>query len=426
MNLLLLRSLVIVVGVGVIASMISPQPVTSTEQTDLVTGSEVPAGINPGTLHQVAWSPQVGLPDLIKNPLTHSDMDKASALAGSVKASEWLGPLAPIAISPFFGVTLLAGLAQFGNDWMPVNEFLSNNAVLKNPAVFWVFLILTVLTSVPRFTKVSKAAAQAIDQVEAYAGIITIILLRVMMIPEAGSPAEVPVVLQAGVFSMTADTLMCVAAVINIVVINTVKFFFEVSVWLIPFPFVDALLEVGNKTACVALMAVYAYSPLIATIINLVIFTACLIAFRWIYRRTVYLRTILFDPVLAIVWPGYGTPKKKRLTVFNKEPLAPFPAKSRLVLSVEDSGWKLTEQRILFQGKSIPIDAASNPMIHKGMLSNHLEFCDQSDGDHQNPNHLVFSRRYSGELAKLAELLRIPVATEIAQPDVRTGDLHTA
>ena len=86
---------------------------------------------------------------------------------------------------------------------MPVNEFLSNNAVLKNPAVFWVFLVLTLLTSIPRFTKVSKPAAQAIDQLEAYAGIITIILLRVMMIPDDAPMAEAPVAMQAGLFSVT-------------------------------------------------------------------------------------------------------------------------------------------------------------------------------------------------------------------------------
>jgi len=350
-------------------------------------------------------------------------MNKANGLAGSVRASEWLGPLAPIAISPFFGVTLLAGLAQFGADWMPVNEFLSNNAILKNPAVFWVFLVLTLLTSIPRFTKVSKPAAQAIDQLEAYAGIITIILLRVMMIPEDASMAEGPIAMQAGLFSMTADTLMCVAAIINIVVINTVKFFFEVSVWLIPFPFVDAMLELANKSACAALMAVYAYNPFIATILNLIIFTACLIAFRWIHRRTVYLRTMLLDPVLALGWPGYGVPKKQRIAVFNKEPLGPFTAKSKLLLTRQETNWKLVEQRLLFPGKSMEIDPSSKLTIHRGVLGNKFQFSspDNSDGD---ANELVFSRRFSGNLEELAKLLGVGIHMPVEQPQVVTGDLQ--
>lgn len=367
---------------------------------------------------------QVSVPDLTKNPLTHSDVEKANALVGSIKASEWLGPLAPIAISPFFGVTILAGLAQFGGDWLPANEFISNNVALKNPTVFWVFLVLTVLTSIPRFTKVSKPAAQAIDQLETYAGIITIVLLRVMMSNEP-SVTEPEVALQAGVFSMTTDMLMCVAAIINIIVINTVKFFFEVSVWLIPFPFVDALLEVANKTACAALMAVYAYNPFVATILNLIIFGACLVAFRWIYRRTVYLRNMLLDPVIAIAMPSYGVPKKKRLTVFNKERLGPFAPKSRLILSSLPEGWKLTEQRLLLPGKSMQIDASSNLALHKGVLGNHLQLSTTSDGgdDSTAESQLVFSRRYSGNIEQLAQLLGVQIAQATDAPDVSLSDL---
>ena len=431
MNKLLLRSLVIVVGLAAILSLvwdgsIAEAPTGQLNQASLIQEiGEIPAtASSQGTIQTVAYRPQVSLRDLMDNPLSRSDMSKANGLAGSVRASEWLGPLAPIAISPFFGVTLLAGLAQFGADWMPVNQFLSNNAVLKNPAVFWVFLILTLLTSIPRFTKVSKPAAQAIDQLEAYAGIITIILLRVMMMPEEAPMAEGPIAMQAGLFSMTADTLMCVAAIINIVVINTVKFFFEVSVWLIPFPFVDAMLEVANKSACVALMAVYAYNPVIATILNLIIFTACLIAFRWIHRRTVYLRTMLLDPVLALAWPGYGIPKKQRITVFNKEALGPFAPKSKLMLMRQETRWKLVEQRLLLPGKSMEIDPSTKLMIHRGVLGNKFQFSTPDIGGGE-VNELVFSRRYSGKLDELAKLLGVGIHVPVDQPKVMTGDLHT-
>ena len=431
MNTLLLRSLVIVVGLAAILSLvwdgsIAKAPTSQLNQVSHIQEiGEMPATTSSaGPVHTVAYRPQISLPDLMDNPLSRSDMSKANGLAGSVRASEWLGPLAPIAISPFFGVTLLAGLAQFGADWMPVNQFLSNNAILKNPAVFWVFLILTLLTSIPRFTKVSKPAAQAIDQLEAYAGIITIILLRVMMMPEEAPMAEGPIAMQARFFSMTADTLMCVAAIINIVVINTVKFFFEVSVWLIPFPFVDAMLEVANKSACVALMAVYAYNPVIATVLNLIIFTACLIAFRWIHRRTVYLRTMLLDPVLALAWPGYGMPKKQRITVFNKEALGPFAPKSKLMLMRQETRWKLVEQRLLLPGKSMEIDPSTKLMIHRGVLGNKFQFStpDISDGEE---NELVFSRRYSGNLDELAKLLGVGIHVPADRPKVTTGELHT-
>ena len=132
----------------------------------------------------------------------------------------------------------------------------------SNPAVFWVFLCLTIMTSLPRLTKVSKPAAQAIDQLEAYAGIITIVLIRLMTssMGDSGSMvaagADSAMVVQMGIFSMGADVLLSLAAIVNIFVINTVKFFFEVMVWLIPFPMVDAALELTNKSLCAGLMAI--------------------------------------------------------------------------------------------------------------------------------------------------------------------------
>ena len=246
MNIFLLRPMVILVGIVAIFSCVAAGHHGRSVHLE-------PLEPNVSAVHPVAFRAQIDpldFGDLMKSPLTPADLDKADGLVGSVSASEWLGPLAPIAISPFFGVTILAGMAQFGGDWMPANEFISNNAILKNPAVFWVFLALTILTSVPRFTKVSKPAAQAVDQLEAYAGIITIILLRVMMMTADDSmTAEQPIVMQAGFLSFSADTLMCIAAVINIMVINTVKFFFEVSVWLMPFPFVDAMLGSGEQVS---------------------------------------------------------------------------------------------------------------------------------------------------------------------------------
>ena len=93
--------------------------------------------------------------DLLTNPLSSNDMAVAEGLGGSVSIAEWLGPLAPIAISPFFGITLLAGISQFGSESLPFNQFISNNPILSNPATFWIFLGLTILTSLPRFTTVS-------------------------------------------------------------------------------------------------------------------------------------------------------------------------------------------------------------------------------------------------------------------------------
>ena len=122
--------------------------------------------------------------------------------------------------------------------------------------MFFVLLALTVLTSVPRLTKVSKPFAQAVDRLETYAVIIILLAIKVISSMESSvdEPAQIAMV-QLGVFSFTVDTLLAIAMVINVLVINSVKFFFEFLVWLTPVPLLDAAFEICNKTLCALLMA---------------------------------------------------------------------------------------------------------------------------------------------------------------------------
>ncbi len=39
-------------------------------------------------------------------------------LAKQISTSEWLGPLAPVALSPFFGIAVLSGLATYGPEFL--------------------------------------------------------------------------------------------------------------------------------------------------------------------------------------------------------------------------------------------------------------------------------------------------------------------
>ena len=357
--------------------------------------------------------------NLTEDPLTSTDAAKINNITSSIKWSEWLGPLAPIAISPFFGITILAGISQFGGSWVE-NSFISDNPVLSNPAVFWVFLCLTIMTSLPRLTKVSKPAAQAIDQLEAYAGIITIVLIRLMTssMGDSGSMvaagADSAMVVQMGIFSMGADVLLSLAAIVNIFVINTVKFFFEVMVWLIPFPMVDAALELTNKSLCAGLMAIYAWSPTVATIINLVIFIACLFAFRWINRRVQYMRSVLCDPIWNLISPGHATPSKPELVVFPQKGIAGFPAKTKLLLQPSEQGWQLARPRWFLPAKVVQLSRSSHQMeMQTGMLLNSINVSgDQAD-------KLLFSKRYARHLGELAELINVRQSDAALDVDLR-------
>ncbi len=146
------------------------------------------------------------------------------------------------------------------------------------------FAILALLTSIPRLTKVSKPFAQATDRLEAYSSIIILLVIRFMA--SSGDPVsetalgDTPLV-TAGVMSFSADILLWCAAAINILVINAIKFFFEFLVWLTPVPSIDAIFEFCNKSLCAGLLAVYAFSPLLATVLNLGMFLVALVMFRW-------------------------------------------------------------------------------------------------------------------------------------------------
>lgn len=359
--------------------------------------------------------------NLNESPLRDADQAKIASLTTTLQASEWLGPLAPIAVSPFFGITILAGLSQFGDGFFNLNSFISDNPVLSNPLVFYVFLVLTIVTSVPKFTKVSKPFAQLVDQLEAYAGIATIIIIKVVSSIDTGPAVPEVAVVQMGALSFTTDLLFSIAAIVNILVINGIKCFFEVAAWLVPFPFVDAILEVTNKSLCAGLMSIYAWSPTVATIINLALFVVCLLAFRWTQRRLKFMRSMLIDPLLASLFPSWGQPKHE-LTVFPKEPVGAFPARVRLLLTRVDAGWQLVQPRWFLPPRVLSLpESQCTLQVKPGMLVNALTVkgATSNSGEPLGNVSFNFSRRHQRHLGKLSEQLAIAVDEASRQQDVQ-------
>ena len=229
------------------------------------------------------------------------DIARGRVLAEKIAMSDVLGPLAAVSISPYFGITLLSGASMLGeHNLIPTNSFLQNNSVLGNPLVFIVFLLLSGLTSIPKLTTPTKALAESADVLERYAGVI--VYATVIAASNLSGPAEqVAVVYQAGIFSFTAQTILILAAACNIVVINTVKFFFELLVLISPIPFLDAIFEAANKTLCGVLIAIYLFNPFLAFVINLILFLLCFLIYKWVYRRVRYLKCILLEPIIIKV-----------------------------------------------------------------------------------------------------------------------------
>ena len=373
-----------------------------------------PPGIHRGLTAQETPLGESGSDTLHDSPFDAANMERSlegefgaediagtNAWVGTLGLADWLGPLAPVALSPFFGVTCLSGLAIWGPEWVTDNALLGDSGPLQNPVLFLILLLLTLLTSLPRLTKVSKPFAQAVDRIETYAVIIILLAIKISVSMEADNGAQVAMV-QLGIFSFTLDTLLAIAMVINILVINSVKFFFEFLVWLTPIPLLDAVFEVGNKSVCAALMTVYALSPTLATIINLAILLVAAIMLRWVSRRTRFYRSMILDPLLSRCWPGFGRFQRNELIVFPVDDFGPYPAKSRLLLTTGDTEgcrWNFREANWWMPASKHSIESSDTPRVFLGWIMNTIEI-DQVDAE---PAIFRFSKRY--DQATLAGIL---------------------
>ncbi len=362
--------------------------------------------------------------DLSPNVAASADLTAAGQMVHALAPADWLGPLAPIALSPFFGITCLSGLALWGPDWLPTGSLLAQATPLKSPTLFWTFAVLTLLTSLPRFTKVSKPLAFAADHLEAYAAIITLLVIRYLVTADtgvagtgvadtgvAGTGAAVAaghaVVLQAGVFSFSLELLFYLAMVINLLVVNSVKFLFEFLIWLTPVPFLDACFEVANKTICAALVGLYAFSPTLATVLNLLLFAVCLLLLRWSHRHLRYYRHMAFEFAWPWIQSSYGVPRDPQLVVFPHQPWRDFAGRAQLTLIRQGDGWLLRQQRFLRSPIEVALPVGTRLQLRPGWVINTLEILLPEQDSEQAAVQVdcAFSRRYQRRLDGLASLL---------------------
>lgn len=253
--------------------------------------------------------------------------------------SDWLGPLAPIALSPFFGLALLSGIATYGPQWMQERSIMFQaNRALDSPALFWTMAVLALFTSLPRLTKVSKPLGLAAEKLETSSAIIILIAVRLLgsqfqTDSSASQIASQQLFLSAGLGAMSLNVALSAVAALNVVVINVVKLFCEFLVWLIPVPVIDALIEAMNKSICAGLMALYCYSPSLATCVNLLLLLICLLIFGWIYRRLKYYQEMIVGPALAWLFPSWFAQRDTQFTAFVDDSPFELPRYTRVRVS---------------------------------------------------------------------------------------------
>jgi hypothetical protein len=232
-----------------------------------------------------------------------------------------------------------------------------------------------------------------VDRLETYSVIVILLVIKIAASMESGETPQVAMV-QLGTLSVTTDTLLAFAMIANVLVINSVKFFFEFLVWLTPIPLVDAVFEVCNKFVCASLMAIYAFSPTLATVINLAVLLAAAVVLRWISRRVRFYRTMILDPILAKFWSGFGQPRRPELIVFPKDSIGPFAAKSRLRISRSNgqpNGLILEEANWWMPAKKHVVTSEHRAVARYGWTMHQVVLRDASGQE----SVLCFSRRYA-------------------------------
>lgn len=344
------------------------------------------------------------VPGMLGLPGSPSGANTVSQFATS---TELLGPLTPLALSPYFGITVLSGMTQVPESWpmagwLTNNRLLGTNPVLRHPATFWIFLLLTCVTSLPRFTKVTKPVAQALDGIEAYSGLITSLIILVVglysVAPES-TPAQMAV--QAGILMWTWNAILLVAAIINFIVVKSVRFLFEMLIWISPIPFVDACFELANKAVCLVLLFLYAFSPLLALIINLFIFVACLLVMNWAQRRVNYHWHLWLEPVIQWLYPAYRKFDGHNLWVYCEQDFPPFRKYDRLHLYRWDGEWMLMRYDLFWQKKFRTFTEDDLPMLETIGRKNALVL------QQQVPVRFCFHRGYTACLDEIAKGLGI-------------------
>lgn len=370
----------------------------------------------------VTVNPAGAATDYSKEDLA-KDQQRGQGLIEKLPIEE-LGPLAPIAISPFFGLACLSGTAVLGSD----NQFLDNNEVLDNWLVFLLFSGLAVVTSVPRLVSTSKVFAEAMDRVETYAGIISYGVI--LMAAQGASPETDTVVYSAGFISITYSGLLAIAAAINIFVISTVRLFFELLTLISPIPTLDAMFECANKAVAGIIATIYAFNPKLAFVLNLILFLICLAIFRWANRRINYLKAMMLEPITLKIIRGLigGSnydPDKGALRRFSRcvhglqlvvkcfpmHKFGKFKVKQKCYLAFGTDDVSLVRPGLFKPPLIEKLDPSRlTKEIDEGILAYSVTL------ENEKPVELVFGRVYTSKLDEIKEKLILATAQKAPKP----------
>lgn len=349
---------------------------------------------------------------------------------------EVLGPIASVAVSPFYGMALLSGAALLSDrGLLPRNEFLRRSRVLKNPLFFGCFALLALLISLPRFTKITNSLGTVLGYLEDRAALICLLVLNVLVVLDSSLFETTQ---ERGWQTIAWESALSVLAIVNFFVLRTVRFYVDLMIFISPLPFVDAALEMAKKVGSTVLLVLYAYFPGAAAGFTLLWFALSMLFVFQILRLTKFYISVLLRPMFArarsVLWSG-KQPRRARppwrlgSVARGRDWMAVFPlrrfgrvgAKARLFLVWDNDTVRLFRSG-LFGRRSwalLPGDARFS--LGRSLLYNQLliEFADGEKLELAFSN--LDSAYYPELIARLGALDRGPLGIKAGLDRIRAG-----
>jgi hypothetical protein len=223
------------------------------------------------------------------------------------------GPMPAVAGTPFLGLSVLSGAALLSetdfvrNSDSAVLRGFRDNALLAEARrystlpLFLSLLGLSLLTWLANSGKIRGAFGKLLRVAEDSSVLVTYGLLALVTLLGATRGAAAPrvaVVTEMGVWSVPSDILLALGLAMAMAVMMTVRYAFDVLIWLSPFPFVDFGFETLKKVLSLGFMAIYFMSPVAASALGILVLLPALFLYRWALRILSFTFRIVLRPLL--------------------------------------------------------------------------------------------------------------------------------
>lgn len=224
-----------------------------------------------------------------------------------------IGPLPAVASTPFFGLALLSGVglvtdAGFVRDtrWSWLRSVRDNALVAeaRHYSTWPRFLLLAALAVVGYLAnsgKLQGLLGKGFRIFEDSSVLVGYTLLAIAAMPGGDEGAKVA---SAGVGG-GAGLLIPLATMLALAAMMTVRFAFDVLIWLSPFPFVDLLFETAKKLVTLGVLLLYAASPALSALLCVVLLVATGLVAGWAVRVLELYRKVIVNPVLGAWFPAF-------------------------------------------------------------------------------------------------------------------------